>query len=93
MAGLAAAAAGPVARRIQTERTIGQLVRLTSIFSRRRIPIISLNVVAEEESMYRFVIAIKETEEVAVRLVQQIDKQVDVFGSFLHINEEESQPV
>lgn len=79
---------------IHTEKTIGLLVRLTSIFSRRRIPIISLNVVAfEEENIYRFAIVIKETEEVAIRLVQQIDKQVEVFESFIHINEEESQPV
>jgi len=79
---------------IHTEKTIGLLVRLTGIFSRRRIPIISLNVLAsEEENRYRFTIVIKEVEEVVIRLVQQIDKQVEVFESFIHINEEENQPV
>jgi hypothetical protein len=53
-----------------------------------------MNVVAaDEESMYRFAIVIEETEEVAIRLIQQIDKQVEVFESFLHINEVKSQPV
>ena len=76
---------------IHTENTIGLLVRLTSIFSRRRIPITSLNVVAEAENMYRFAIVIEETEEVTIKLVQQIDKQVEVFESFFQINEEVSQ--
>jgi acetolactate synthase-1/3 small subunit len=48
-----------------------------------------LNVVAAEaESMYRFVIVIHETEEVTIKLIQQIDKQVEVFESFFHSNEE-----
>ena len=74
---------------INAENVMGLLVRLAAIFSRRRIPIISLNVVvAEVENMYRFAIVIKETEAVVIRLTQQIDKQVEVFESFFHITEE-----
>jgi acetolactate synthase I/III small subunit len=74
---------------IHTENTMGLLVRLTGLFSRRRIPILSLNVVAAEaESLYRFAIVIHETEEVTIKLIQQIDKQVEVCESFFHSNEE-----
>jgi len=68
---------------------MGLLVRLTGILSRRRIPIESLNVVAAEvEGIYRLTIVITETEEVTIKLMQQIDKQVDVFESFFQSNEE-----
>lgn len=67
------------------------LVRLAGIFSRRRIQIVSLNVVAAEvENMYRFEIVINESEAVTVKLVQQIDKQVEVFASSFFVNEEVS---
>ncbi len=74
---------------IYTENTMGLLVRLIGIFSRRRILIESLNVVAAEvEGIYRFTIVITETEEVTIKLMQQIDKQVDVFESFFQSGEE-----
>jgi acetolactate synthase-1/3 small subunit len=59
------------------------------MFVRRRIHIESLNVAASEvEGIHRFTIVINETEDVARKLVQQIDKQVDVFKTFFHTNEE-----
>ena len=67
------------------------LVRLAGIFSRRQIHIVSLNVVAAVvEDMYRFEIVINESEAVTVKLVQQIDKQVEVFASSFFVNEEVS---
>lgn len=74
---------------IYTENNIGLLNKVTTMFSRRRINIESLNVAASEvEGIHRFTIVIHETEEAIKKLMSQIEKQVDVFKSFYHTNEE-----
>ena len=58
------------------------------MISRRRIPIESLAVVAcGLQAVYRFALVIKEEEDTIRKLMLQIDKQVEVFKSFYHINE------
>lgn len=74
---------------IYTENNIGLLNRVTTMFSRRRINIESLNVAATEvEGIHRFTIVIFDTEDVIKKLCLQIEKQVEVFKCFYHTNEE-----
>jgi acetolactate synthase-1/3 small subunit len=59
------------------------------MFSRRRIQLESLNVASTEvEGIHRFTIVVIETEEVIQKLMRQIDKQVDVFKTFFHPDED-----
>ena len=59
------------------------------MFLRRRINIESLNVAASEvEGIHRFTIVINEREEVLKKLSMQIDKQVGVFKTRFHADEE-----
>lgn len=74
---------------IYVENNIGLLNKVTTMFSRRRINIESLNVAASEvEGVHRLTIVICETEEAIKKLMPQIEKQVDVFKSFFYTNEE-----
>jgi acetolactate synthase-1/3 small subunit len=74
---------------IYTENTIGLLIRITGMFARRRIQLESLNVAASEvEGIHRFTMVINETQEETRKLMLQIDKQVDVFKTYFHTNEE-----
>ena len=73
---------------IYTENSLGLLSRIAVMFSRRRINIESLNVAASElAGVHRFSIMVVTTEEDIRKLVLQIDKQVDVWMSFYHTNE------
>ncbi len=72
-----------------TENCVGLLVKVSGMFSRRRICIESLNVASSGiEGIHRFTILIKETEEVTRKLMLQIEKQVDVFKAFYNRNED-----
>lgn len=74
---------------IYTENRSGLFIRIAGIFARRRVYIETLNVAASEvEGIHRFTIVINETVEVTRKIVQQIDKQVDVFKTFFHTDEE-----
>ena len=74
---------------VYTENHIGLLVRIATIFSRRKINIESLNTSpSEAEGIHRFTIVIDETEEVVRKLARQLEKQVEVLKAYYNNNEE-----
>ena len=74
---------------VYTENHIGLLVRIATIFSRRKINIESLNTSpSEAEGIHRFTIVIDETEEVVRKLARQIEKQVEVLKVYYNTNDE-----
>ena len=74
---------------VYAENHIGLLVRIATIFSRRKINIESLNTSpSEAEGIHRFTIVIEETEEVVRKLARQIEKQVEVLKAYYNTNEE-----
>ena len=59
------------------------------MISRRLIHIESLHVAPSGlTGIYRFTLVINQTEEAIKKLMLQIDKQVDVFKTFYHTNED-----
>jgi acetolactate synthase-1/3 small subunit len=74
---------------VYTENHIGLLVRIATIFSRRKINIESLNTSpSEAEGIHRFTILIEETEDVVRKLARQIEKQVEVLKAYYNTNDE-----
>src|SRR5829696_7095837 len=74
---------------VYTENHIGLLNRIAIIFSRRKINIESLNTSPSEvESIHRFTIVVKESEEVVRKLVRQIEKQVEVLKAYFNTADE-----
>ena len=74
---------------VYTENHIGLLVRIATMFSRRKINIESLNTSpSEAEGIHRFTIVINEFEEVVRKLARQIEKQVEVLKAYYNNNEE-----
>ncbi|MEO6039407.1 MAG: acetolactate synthase small subunit [Saprospiraceae bacterium] len=74
---------------VYTENQVGLLGRIAMIFTRRKINILSLNTSpSESEDIFRFTIVITETEEVARKVVRQIEKQVEVLKAYFHTNDE-----
>lgn len=74
---------------VYTENHIGLLVRISTMFSRRKINIESLNTSpSEAEGIHRFTIVINETEEVVRKLARQIEKQVEVLKAYFNNNDE-----
>ncbi len=74
---------------LYTENTIGMIGRISTIFSRRKINIESLNTSpSEAEGIHRFTIVIHETEEVVRKLCRQIEKQVEVLKAYYNTNDE-----
>ncbi len=74
---------------IYTENQIGLLVRIATIFSRRKINIESINSSPSEiESIARFTLVIHETEEVIRKVTRQIEKQVEVLKVYYNTNDE-----
>lgn len=74
---------------VYTENHIGLLVRIATIFSRRKINIESLNTSpSEAEGIHRFTIVINEFEEVVRKLARQIEKQVEVLKAYYNTNDE-----
>ncbi len=74
---------------VYTENHIGLLVRIATMFSRRKINIESLNTSpSEAEGIHRFTIVINEFEEVVRKLARQIEKQVEVLKAYYNTNEE-----
>ncbi|MBO6792544.1 MAG: acetolactate synthase small subunit [Balneolaceae bacterium] len=62
-----------------TENTVGLLHRITIIFTKRKINIESITASESEmENIYRFTIAVTETEELVGKVVKQIEKLVEV---------------
>jgi acetolactate synthase-1/3 small subunit len=74
---------------VYTENHIGLLVRIATMFSRRKINIESLNTSpSEAEGIHRFTIVINEFEEVVRKLSRQIEKQVEVLKAYYNTNDE-----
>lgn len=74
---------------VYTENHIGLLVRIATMFSRRKINIESLNTSpSETEGIHRFTIVINEFEEVVRKLARQIEKQVEVLKAYYNTNDE-----
>ncbi|MGK2863209.1 MAG: acetolactate synthase small subunit [Chitinophagaceae bacterium] len=74
---------------VYTENQIGIINRVSTIFSRRKINIESLNTSPSEvEGIHRFTIVITETDDVVKKLVRQIEKQVDILRAFYNVDNE-----
>lgn len=74
---------------VYTENHIGLLVRIATMFSRRKINIESLNTSpSEAEGIHRFTIVINEAEDVVRKLARQIEKQVEVLKAYYNSNDE-----
>lgn len=74
---------------IYSENNVGLLNRISAIFLKRHINIESLTTsLSEIPDVFRFVIVVMVTESQVQKLVQQIEKQVDVIKAFYHTDEE-----
>ena len=74
---------------IFTENSIGLLHRITSIFTKRHLSIESLNTSeSETENVFRFTIVVFTEEEFVQKIVNQIEKQVEVIQAVYHLDEE-----
>jgi acetolactate synthase-1/3 small subunit len=74
---------------IYSENNVGLLNRISAIFLKRHINIESLTTSPSEiTDVFRFVIVVNVTETQVKKLVQQIEKQVDVIKAFYHTDEE-----
>lgn len=74
---------------VHTENHIGMLNRISTMFSRRKINIESLSTSPSEvEGIHRFTIVITESEDVVVKLVRQIEKQVEVLKARYNTSDE-----
>lgn len=74
---------------IYTENNIGLLNRISAIFQRRHINIESLTTSQSEiEGVNRFVIVVNMTETNAIKIVKQIEKQVETIKAYYHTDEE-----
>jgi acetolactate synthase-1/3 small subunit len=74
---------------VHTENHIGLLNRIAIIFSRRKINVESMNTSPSEiPGIHRFTIVINESEDVVLKLVRQIEKQVEVLKARFNTNDE-----
>ncbi len=74
---------------IYSENNVGLLNRISAIFLKRHINIESLTTsLSEIKDVFRFIIIVKLPEENVKKLIQQIEKQVDVIKTFYHTDEE-----
>ncbi len=75
---------------IFSENAVGVLNQITTIFTRRQVNIETLSVSPSAiPGIHKFTItALSETEESMKKLVNQIDKQVDILKAFYNTNEE-----
>ncbi|MEK9559575.1 MAG: acetolactate synthase small subunit [Flavobacteriaceae bacterium] len=74
---------------IYSENNVGLLNRISAIFLKRHINIESLTTSPSEiTDVFRFVIVVNVSEIKVKKLVQQIEKQVDVIKAFYHTDEE-----
>ena len=74
---------------VYSENNVGLLNRISVIFLKRHINILSLNVSESEiENVSRFVIVVDTTEKWVKNIVGQIKKQIEVIKAFYHIDEE-----
>ncbi len=68
-----------------TENRAGVMMRVVMVFTRRHINIESLTTSQSSmEGIFRFTISVNTTEDMVKKLVQQLDKQIDVIKSFYY---------
>lgn len=73
---------------VYTENKIGLLNRVSIIFTRRHINIESITASESEvKGIHRYTLVISETEEQVIKVVKQLERQVDIVKSFYHKNE------
>ena len=74
---------------IYSENNVGLLNSISAIFLKRHINIESLTTsLSEIKDVFRFIIIVELPEENVKKLIQQIEKQVDVIKAFYHTDEE-----
>ena len=74
---------------IYSENNVGLLNRISAIFLKRHINIESLTTSQSEiNDVFRFIIIVKLEEEGVKKLINQIEKQVDVIRACYHTDEE-----
>ena len=74
---------------VYSENHIGLLTRITIVFTRRKVNIDSLTVSESAiPGIFKFTIVVKVTPEQVVKIVGQIEKQIDVLKAFYHTNDE-----
>ncbi|MEW2922192.1 MULTISPECIES: acetolactate synthase small subunit [Flavobacteriaceae] len=74
---------------VYSENHVGLLNRISGIFLKRHINIESLNVSKSEiENVSKFTIVIYSTEDWAIKIVNQIEKQVEVIKAYYHTDDE-----
>ncbi|MCG9792945.1 acetolactate synthase small subunit [Flavobacterium algicola] len=74
---------------VYSENNVGLLNRISGIFLKRHINILSLNVSESEiENVSRFIIVVDTTEKWVKNIVGQIEKQIEVIKAFYHEDDE-----
>lgn len=74
---------------VYTENNIGLLSRIAAIFLKRHINIESITASKSEVNhVMRFIIVVNVTEEKVIKIVGQIEKQIEVIKAFYHTDEE-----
>ena len=74
---------------IYSENNVGLLNRISGIFLKRHINIESLNVSKSEiENVSKFTVVVFVEEELARKIVGQIEKQIEVIKAFYHVDDE-----
>lgn len=74
---------------VYSENHIGLLTRITIVFTRRKINIESLTVSESAiPGVFKFTIVVNVTRERIIKVVSQIEKQIDVLKAFYHTNDE-----
>ena len=74
---------------VYTENQVGLLNRIAIIFSRRKINIASLNTSPSEiDGIHRFTVVVIESRDVVMKIVRQIEKQVEVLKAYFNTNDE-----
>ena len=74
---------------IYTENNVGLLNRISAIFLKRHINIRSVTSSESEiPNIYRFIIVVKVDGEQIIKLVKQIEKQIEVIAAFYHTDQE-----
>jgi acetolactate synthase-1/3 small subunit len=74
---------------VYTENNIGLLNRISAIFLKRHINIESFSTSESEiKNVFRFVIVVMMTADKVVKIVKQIEKQIDVIKAYYHTDDE-----
>ena len=74
---------------IYTENNVGLLNRVSAIFLKRHINIVSITSSESEiPDIFRFVIVVNISKEQVVKVVKQIEKQIEVISVFYHTDKQ-----